>query len=39
MFGYVVMNKPEMKFKDYDLYRTFYCGLCHELKDKYGFSG
>lgn len=39
MFGYVVMNKPEMKFKDYDLYRTFYCGLCHVLKDKYGFSG
>lgn len=39
MFGYVVMNKPEMKFKDYDLYRSFYCGLCHELKDRYGFSG
>lgn len=39
MFGYVVINKPEIKFKDYDLYRSFYCGLCHELKEKYGFSG
>ena len=28
MFGYVVMNRPEIKFKDYDLYRSFYCGLC-----------
>ena len=27
MFGYVVMNKPEIKFKDFDLYRSFYCGL------------
>ena len=39
MFGYVVMNKPEIKFKDFDLYRSFYCGLCRELKSKYGISG
>lgn len=39
MFGYVVMNKPEIKFKDYDMYRSFYCGLCRELKRKYGGSG
>lgn len=39
MFGYVVMNKPEIKFKDFDLYRSFYCGLCRELKDRYGISG
>lgn len=39
MFGYVVMNKPEMKIKDYDLYRSFYCGLCRELREKYGISG
>ena len=32
MFGYVVMNKPEIKFKDFDLYRSFYCGLCRELR-------
>ena len=39
MFGYVVMNKPEIKFKDFDLYRSFYCGLCRELKERYGLSG
>ena len=39
MFGYVVMNKPEIKFKDFDLYRSFYCGLCRELRDRYGVTG
>lgn len=39
MFGYVVMNKPEIKFKDFDLYRSFYCGLCRELREKYGIAG
>ena len=39
MFGYVVMNKPEIKFKDFDMYRSFYCGLCRELKERYGLSG
>ena len=39
MFGYIVMNKPEIKFKDFDLYRSFYCGLWRDLKSKYGISG
>ena len=39
MFGYVVMNKPELKIKDFDLYRSFYCGLCRELRDRFGLSG
>ena len=39
MFGYVVMNKPEIKFKDFNMYRSFYCGLCRELKERYGLSG
>lgn len=39
MFGYVVMNKPEIKFKDFDLYRSFYCGLCRELRERYGIPG
>lgn len=39
MFGYIVMNKPEIKFKDYDLYRSFYCGLCHKLRKRFGISG
>lgn len=39
MFGYVVMNRPEMKMKDYDMYRSFYCGLCRELRERYGITG
>lgn len=39
MFGYIVMDKPEIKFKDYDIYRSFYCGLCQELKRKFGILG
>lgn len=36
MFGYVVVNKPELKFKEYDVYHSYYCGLCKVLKEKYG---
>ena len=39
MFGYVVINKPEIKFKDYDVYRSYYCGLCRQLNEKYGRIG
>lgn len=39
MFGYVVINKPELKFREFDEYRGFYCGLCRSLKDRYGRSG
>jgi hypothetical protein len=39
MYGYVAINKAEMKFKEFDLYQTFYCGLCRKLKEKYGFLG
>ena len=37
MFGYVVVNKPEMKFKEFDLYHSYYCGLCKTLKNRFGF--
>lgn len=39
MFGYVIMNKPESRFREYDEYRSYYCGLCRELKENYGISG
>lgn len=39
MFGYVVPNKPEMKIREYTLYRSYYCGLCRELKSRYGRPG
>lgn len=36
MFGYIRAYKPEMKFKDYDLYKGVYCSLCKELGRRYG---
>lgn len=36
MFGYVIINQGEMKFKDYDIYHSYYCGLCRSLKDAGG---
>lgn len=39
MFGYISINKPEMKFKDFDVYHSFYCGLCKELKVRHGRRG
>ena len=31
MFGYVNVYKDELKIKDYDTYRAYYCGLCKML--------
>lgn len=39
MFGYVTVNRPEMKVKELELYRSYYCGLCHALHERYGRKG
>lgn len=39
MFGYIAINKAEMKFKDFDVYHAYYCGLCHCLKENFGRRG
>jgi hypothetical protein len=39
MFGYIVINKPELKVKEFDEYTAYYCGLCRALKEKYGIRG
>lgn len=36
MFGYVLINKEELKFKEYDVYRSYYCGMCQVLKKRSG---
>ena len=36
MFGYVRPFRPELKCKDFDLYRATYCGLCRCLRRRYG---
>ena len=40
MFGYITINQAELKFREYDWYHSFYCGLCRQLKKgKYGLQG
>ncbi len=36
MFGYIVPDKPEMKIKEYELFRAFYCGICRSIGKRYG---
>ena len=36
MFGYVRPCPPELKCRDFDLYRATYCGLCRCMKERYG---
>ena len=39
MFVYIIINKPEIKFREFDVYRSYYCGFCRELKHRYGAQG
>lgn len=39
MFGYIIVNKQEMKFREFDCYQSYYCGLCQALKERYGRNG
>lgn len=36
MFGYVVANKAELKIREYEVYQSYYCGLCKCLKERGG---
>lgn len=36
MFGYVLIDKQELKFKEYDIYKSYYCGLCQTLNNRSG---
>lgn len=39
MFGYIGINQGEMKIKDYEIYHSYYCGLCRSLKETGGIKG
>ena len=39
MFGYINVDKGELKFKEFDIYRSFYCGVCKSLGKNYGIAG
>lgn len=36
MFGYVMPCKMELKVRDYEKFKAYYCGLCHTIKEQYG---
>ncbi|MCQ2525355.1 MAG: DUF5685 family protein [Lachnospiraceae bacterium] len=39
MFGYITINKSELKFREFDVYHSYYCGLCKCLKKQSGVLG
>ncbi|MDO5477127.1 MAG: DUF5685 family protein [Eubacteriales bacterium] len=39
MFGYIVINEPELRIREHALYRSYYCGLCEDLHRSYGRAG
>lgn len=34
MFGYITPLKAELKVREYEVFRAYYCGLCREIGDK-----
>ena len=38
MFGYIGVCKPELKIKEFETFRAYYCGLCHALNREYSAS-
>ncbi len=39
MFGYLIANIDILSKEEKNQYRSFYCGLCNRLRNKYGFIG
>lgn len=38
MFGYVAIDKPNILIKDYQTYRSYYCGLCKAIGEQNGHA-
>ncbi|MGI6737592.1 MAG: DUF5685 family protein [Anaerovoracaceae bacterium] len=36
MLGYITADKPELKLKDYEVYRAYYCGVCKSIGRRWG---
>ena len=36
MFGYIMPDKPELKIREYEIYRAYYCGVCKAIKKNHG---
>lgn len=38
MLGYIKTYKPELRIKEYEMYKAVYCSLCRHLGKEYGFA-
>lgn len=36
MFGYIMPDKAELKIKEYELFRAYYCGVCKSMGRSFG---
>lgn len=36
MFGYVTPLKPELKIREYESFKSYYCGICMHIKENFG---
>jgi hypothetical protein len=36
MFGYVMPDKPDLKIKEFELFKAYYCGVCKSIGKRYG---
>ncbi len=36
MFGYILPYKQELKIKEYDIFRAYYCGMCKSIAKRLG---
>lgn len=36
MFGYILPEKPELKVREYELFRAYYCGVCKSIGKRFG---
>ncbi len=37
MLGYIKAYKPELRMKEFELYKAVYCSLCKQMGKRYGF--
>ncbi len=37
MLGYIKAYKPELRMKEYEMYKAVYCSLCKQMGKRYGF--
>ena len=38
MFGYVLPSRDRLDERERERFRAVYCGLCHTLRERYGFA-